>query len=73
MTIESDLNLGDKVKVTAHSIDGVVSAFWLQKNGLQINVEYVANGEMKDRWFERKELEPSKPIDLATAEANASI
>jgi len=58
MTIETKFKLGQRVRIVAHGVDGIVNGFWVPKYGpLHVDVESYSEGKVNSRYFAEAELE----------------
>lgn len=55
--IEVAFAIDDKVETVNHGVTGVISSIWINRSGIQYNLEYKdENGAIFDRYFIAKEL-----------------
>lgn len=60
MNVDIDIEFGQKVLITELQCQGIVIAIYIGIDGTKIQVRYFLNGEAKEVYFYRDELEKFK-------------
>lgn len=50
-------NIGDKIKIKELDREGRVHSIWFTKHGIEFQVRYFYNGEIKEVYFYEDEIE----------------